>query len=441
MKKYLVINNKINAFNKSLNIPSDKSLSIRCILFASLASGKSNIINILESDDIKSTIGCVQKFGIKIKKKNKGHYEVFGNGIKGYKYKKGISINAGNSGTLARLILGCLIDSPHKIKLMGDQSLSKRDFTRVLNPLKKIGLIFGKKKSLPLMIKGTSNPKPIRYHENQSSAQVKTCLMLAAIKTNGRTIIIAKKSRTHSEILFKELKIPIKIKSTQKRDIIEILKTKKISSFTYKLPGDISSASFFIVLTLLTNNAKLTIKNVNINPTRTGIITILNKMGAKIRFRNKKIYKGELIANIEIKSIKNLKNIKLPQKFNSSAIDEFLLIFLVAAKAKGVSIFKGLSELDKKESPRLKWSSKILNYMGVKNILTKNSIKIYGNPSLKLNKTITIKNFLKDHRVFMMSTIAALTCGGRWIINNPDSISTSFPSFIKKVKELGGKIN
>ena len=175
---------------------------------------------------------------------------------------------------------------------MGDQSLSKRDFTRVLNTLKKIGLIFGKKKSLPLMIKGTSNPKPIRYHENQSSAQVKTCLMLAAIKTNGKTIIIAKKSRTHSEILFKELKIPIKIKSTQKRDIIEILKTKKISSFTYKLPGDISSASFFIVLTLLTNNAKLTIKNVNINPTRTGIITILNKMGAKIRFRNKKIYKG-----------------------------------------------------------------------------------------------------------------------------------------------------
>ena len=441
MKKSLVINNKINAFNKSLNIPSDKSLSIRCILFASLASGKSKIINILESDDIKNTIGCVQKFGIRIKKKNKGHYEVFGNGVNGYKYKKGISINAGNSGTLARLILGCLIDSPHKIKLMGDQSLSKRDFTRVLNPLKKIGLIFGKKKSLPLMIKGTSNPKPIRYHENQSSAQVKTCLMLAAIKTNGKTIIIAKKSRTHSEILFKELKIPIKIKSTQKRDIIEILKTKKISSFTYKLPGDISSASFFIVLTLLTNNAKLTIKNVNINPTRTGIITILNKMGAKIRFRNKKIYKCKIIANIEIKSIKNLKNIKIPQKFNSSAIDEFLLIFLVAAKAKGISIFKGLSELDKKESPRLKWSSKILNYMGVKNVLTENSIKIYGNPNLKLNKTIIIKNFLKDHRVFMMSTIAALTCGGRWIINNPESISTSFPSFIKKIKELGGKLN
>ena len=439
MSKFLLIDKKINRFNKSITVPADKSLSIRCILFASLANGKSKILNILESDDIKSTINCIRKFGIKIQKKNK-YYEIFGKGLGGYEYKKGITINAGNSGTLARLILGCLVDSPYEVKLIGDQSLSQRDFSRVLEPLKKFGISFKSKRGLPLKIRGTKSPKSIKYYENKSSAQVKTCIMLAAIKAEGETEIIAKKSRNHSEILFKELNIPINVKNKNERDIIKVKKTKKFSSFNYKLPGDISSASFFIVLTLLSDKSKLLIKNVNINPTRTGIIKILNLMGAKIKFRNKRTLKGEAIANIEIKSTKNFKKISLPMRFNSSAIDEFLLIFLVAAKADGVSFFKGLSELNKKESPRLKWASKILNYMGVKNITTYDSIKIYGNPEFKLNRSIIIKNFLKDHRIFMVSVIAALTLGGNWKIHDSDSYKTSFPSFLKILKNLGAKI-
>ena len=159
-------------------------------------------------------------------------------------------------------------------------------------------------------------------------------------------------------------------------------------------------------------------------------------MGAIIKFRNQKIYKGEKIADIFVKSSKKLKSINCPKEWNSSAIDEFLIIFLVAAKAKGISYFRNLDELNQKESPRLIWASKILNLMGVENTMTKNSLKIRGNPNLILNKKIIIKNFLKDHRVFMMSAIAALTFGGNWKINDADSIKTSFPKFLKILKEL-----
>ena len=190
------------------------------------------------------------------------------------------------------------------------------------------------------------------------------------------------------------------------------------------------------MLTALSKNSKLIIKNVNINPSRIGLIAILKKMGIKIIFRNKKEYKGEKIADIKIEGTNKIKSINCPSSLNSSAIDEFLVIFLIAAKAKGISYFKGLSELNQKESPRLKWGSKILNKMGIKTITTKNSIKIFGNPNLKIDKKIIIKNFLKDHRVFMTSVIAALSFGGEWKIHDKDSIKTSFPNFLNIIRDL-----
>ncbi len=159
-------------------------------------------------------------------------------------------------------------------------------------------------------------------------------------------------------------------------------------------------------------------------------------MGVKITFKNQRIYKGEKIADIKVKSPKNLKSINCPSKLNSGAIDEFLVIFLVAAKAKGISFFKNLDELNQKESPRLKLGSEILNKIGIKTILTKNSIKIFGNPNLKVTKKIVIKNYLKDHRIFMTSVIAALTFGGSWKIYNKDSIQTSFPNFLEIINDI-----
>jgi 3-phosphoshikimate 1-carboxyvinyltransferase len=436
MNNLTLINRSIRPFNKTVQIEGDKSLSIRWALIASQAVGKSSAINILRSDDVLSTLDCLRKLGVKIKL-FKNSCTIKGLGINGYNYKKKIILDAGNSGTLGRLIIGLLIHSKNKIKIIGDKSLSKRDFSRITEPLKKFGVkIYSNKGRLPVIIEGTKNPKPIKYTENKGSAQCKTAVMLAALNTKGTTIIKAKKSRNHTELLFKYLKLPIKVNRKKNFDLIKIEGKKKINAFNYKIPSDISSSAFFIVLTALSERSKLKIKNVNINPSRIGIVKILKMMGVKIVFKNMNIYKGEKIADIILESTKNLKGINCPKKLNSSAIDEFLLIFLIAAKAKGVSYFKGLSELNKKESPRLKWGSKILKFMGVKTIVTNDSIKIFGNPNLKLNKKIVIKNFLKDHRVFMTSVIAALAFGGKWNIHDKDSIKTSFPSFLKIIDNL-----
>ena len=440
MNNAIKFNKKINSFNKKITIDGDKSLSIRWALLASQALGKSRAYKLLKSEDVMSVLMCLKKLGIKIKINN-NYCEIIGKGLNSYNYKNNLILDAGNSGTLGRLILGLLVHSKKKIKLIGDKSLSKRDFSRVTKPLKKFGAKFYSRKEnkLPLSIMGTNLAKPIDYFENKASAQVKTSICFAALNTTGETIIKAKKSRDHTELLFKYLKIPIKIKKTKKFDFIKIKGKKKIKSFNYTIPGDISSSAFFIVLTTLSDNSKLLIKNVNINSSRTGVITILKKMGAKISFKKQKNYRGEQIADIFIKSAKNLKAINCPQKLNSSAIDEFLIIFLAAAKAKGISYFKDIAELNQKESPRLEWGSKILNMMGIKTILTKHSIKIYGNPNLEIKNKIIIKNYLKDHRIFMMSTIAALTFGGHWTIFDKNSINTSFPSFLKIVNKLNKK--
>ena len=440
MPDHIIINKKINNFKKKIFISGDKSISIRWVLFASIASGISRAKNLLVSEDVLAAIKIIKKFGIKVIQK-KGFFVIFGKGINGYNYRKNIVLNAGNSATLGRLILGLIINSNTAIKLIGDRSLSKRDFKRVTSPLSKFGAKFKLQKnfSLPLTIQGSKKIKSIRYHETRGSAQCKSSVMLAAMRANGTTYIKAKKSRDHTERMMKNLSLPIRVIKKKNYDLIQIKKVKKIKKIDYNIPSDISSSAFFIVLTALSNESELIIKNININPSRIGVITILKKMGVNITFQNKKIYKGEEVADIKIKSSKSIKPINCPSSLNSSAIDEFLVIFLVAAKANGNSYFKGIAELNKKESPRLKWGSKILNKMGIKNITTHNSIKIFGNPNLKINKKIIIENYLKDHRVFMTSVVAALSFGGVWKIHDSKSIKTSFPNFLKVINQLKKK--
>ena len=431
MSNSIVIKKKIDKFKKTITVSGDKSISIRWVLFSSLANGISTARNLLLSEDVIAALNAIKKLGIKYRIKN-NECKIYGKGFDGYEYKKNLLINAKNSGTLGRLILGLLINCKKPIKLIGDKSLSKRDFKRISDPLSKFGAKFKLKKNkyLPLIISGSKKPKPINYIERKGSAQCKSSVIFAGMRTKGATFIKAKKSRNHTELLCKYLNLPINVKTNKKYDEIKINKVSNIKVLNYTIPSDISSSAFFIVLTALAKNSELIIKNVNINNSRIGIIHILKKMGVKIVFRNKRIYKGEKIADIFIKSPNQLKPINCPKNLNSGAIDEFLIIFLVAAKAKGISYFKGLEELNQKESPRLKWGSKILNKMGVKNILTKSSIKIYGNPNLNIEKKVVIKDFLKDHRVFMTSVIAALSFGGFWKIYDRNSIKTSFPAFL-----------
>ena len=437
MSNLIIFKNKIKRFSNTIRVSGDKSISIRWILFSSLADGVSEAQNLLMSQDVIAALNAVKKLGIKIKL-NKNSCKIYGRGINGFTYKKNLVIDAKNSGTLGRLILGFLVNTKNPIKIIGDKSLSKRDFKRISDPLSRFGvnLKLKNKKNLPLIIDGSSNLTPIKYFENRGSAQCKSAVIFAATRTRGTTTIKAKKSRNHTELLCKYLNLPVTVKNKKNYDLIKVKEVKNIKSFNYKIPSDISSSAFFIVLTSLSQDSKLTIKDVNINPSRIGIITILKKMGVKIYLKNQKYYKGEKKADIEVKGPKKIRSINCPIKLNSKAIDEFLVIFLVAAKAEGISYFKNLAELNQKESPRLVWGSKILGKMGIKTITTKNSIKIFGNPNLKIKKKIEIKNYLKDHRVFMTSVIAALSFGGEWKIHDKDSIKTSFPSFLNIIKKI-----
>ena len=441
MTNHVIIQDKIKGFNKTIEVSGDKSISIRCVLLASQAIGNSKIYNLLESDDVINTLKSIKKLGINFKK-IRNFYQISGRGLSGYNTSRKIKLDAGNSGTFARLILGLLVNSQNTITILGDKSLSRRDFSRVSEPLKLFGAkILTNKSKLPVNIYGSNFLRPIDYFENIGSAQCKSSIILAALKTPGTTKIIAKKSRDHTELLLKSLKVPIKILKKKTFDYIHINGISNFSGFNYKVPGDISSAAFFIVLTILTAKSNLILKNINVNNSRMGIIKILNKMNARILIKNKKKYKGEHVSDIFVKSKQNLKSINCPKNLNSMAIDEFLIIFLAAAKAKGVSSFKDLGELNKKESPRLDIGVKFLKMIGIKVLRKKNDIKIFGNPNLELNGKFNVKNFKKDHRVFMMSCIAALTLGGEWKIYDKNSIKSSFPKFLKIIKSLGAKIS
>ena len=441
MSNHILIEKKINKFNKKIVVSPDKSISIRSVLLASQAVGISKISNLLESEDVLNTLKTIKKLGIHYRKSG-NNYIIEGFGLNGFDTKKEITINAGNSGTLARLILGLLVKSKKKVKLIGDKSLSKRDFSRVINPLRKFGAnIKSKKNLLPIEILGSEFLRPITYDENIGSAQVKSCMILAALNTPGVSVFNTRASRNHTELMLKFLKYPLKIKKERGNELIEIQGLSQFKGFNYKVPGDISSASFFIVLTLLSKKSEIEIKNVNVNSSRVGIINILNKMGANIKLKGKKTYKGEKIANIHVKSKENLKPINCPAKLNSSAIDEFLIIFLVAAKSKGISKFKDLGEMNKKESKRLDLGVKFLRSIGIKVDRFKDNVNIHGNPNLILSKKFEMKNFLKDHRIFFLSCITALTLGGKWKIYDKDSINTSFPNFLEILKKIRAQIN
>ncbi len=437
MKK-LVISNKINNYNKTISVDGDKSISIRSLLLGSQSYGICKIKNLPNSEDVLHTINGLRKLGVKITFNN-NICSITGNGLGSFKINNKVTIDAGNSGTFARLLLGLLIKGTHKVKLIGDKSLSRRDFLRISEPLQKFGSSFNlnKKGGLPIEIHATELIKPIQYKETRGSAQCKSSVMLAALNSPGNTIIEAKKSRDHTELFFKYLKLPIKIKRKKDFDIIHIKGEKQFRSFKYQIPGDISSSSFFVVLTILSKKSELKIKNVNVNPSRIGFIKIINKMGGKVRIKNKRKVYGEYVADLHIKSQKKIKSINCPVKFNSNAIDEFLIIFLLASKAKGVSKFSNLGELNKKESPRLKLGSNILNMMGIKTVLKDNTLKIYGNPNLKIKKEIKIKNYYKDHRIFMTSVIGGLVLGGKWTIHDVNSYKSSFPSFMNILRKIG----
>ena len=445
MKKKIsvLIKKKINKFNKTVKSPADKSCSIRALLFASQCIGISKIKNLLESEDVLNCLQALRKLGVKIVKSN-GVYSIYGNGLSSFRIKKKLTkIYIGNSLTTSRLLCGLLSTHPRKFYLYGDASANKRDMSRVIKPLEKIGAFFYPKgkKTTPLIIEGTSMPLAQNHIESLGSGQVKSSILLAALNTPGITTIEEQKiSRNHSEIFLNEINADIKIKKIKKRNLISLRGQKNLHCFNYTVSSDPSSTSFLIALTLLTPGSQLLIHNVLCNSTRIGFIKVLkDKMNANIRIKNLKKISGEPVGSILVKS-SSLKKINCPKKIVTSLIDEFPILFIIAALTKGVSKFKSIGELRHKESDRIKNIEFGLNKIGIKTISTANSLKVFGNPNIKIKKKLDI--YPKgDHRIAMSWAILGLLTSERKIkIHNFETVNTSFPNFVSLIRSLGGEI-
>ena len=439
-KKFsVIVEKKILKFNKTIVCEGDKSITHRGFLLSSQCRGVSKLKGVLESEDIKSTINCLKKLGVKILKK-KNEYWVFGNGLNSFKILNNKRLNTGNSGTLTRILIGLLsTNSSLKVKISGDQSLNKRDMGRVIEPLSKIGCVFSpkNKKNLPLVIQGTEMPLAQNHIENLGSAQVKSSILMAALDTPGITTIEEKKlSRNHTENILRAIGADIKVKKLKNQNLIFLRGQKDLNNFNLQIPGDPSSSAFFVALALLTVGSILKIKNINLNPFRIGFIRVLKKMNAKIKIVNLRKKLGESVGDIIVRS-SNLRPIKFPIKEITSTIDEFPILFIIASQVKGLSIFSGIGELRNKESDRIKNIESGLKKIGIKVVSTKNSIKIFGNPNKKIKKTLEI-NPKNDHRIAMSFFCLGQLIDGKIKINNFDTVNTSFPKFLSIMKKKIG---
>ena len=445
MKKNIsvLINKKINKYNKTIKVTPDKSISLRALLLASQCIGVSKIKNLLESEDVLNCMAALKKLGVKIDKKNNIYY-IYGNGLNSFKTNnKLIKIYVGNSGTTARLLSGLLSTQDKKFYLYGDKAMNKRDMSRVIEPLKKVGCFFypPKKKTLPLIIEGTSMPLAQKHFEEKGSAQIKSALALCALNTPGITTIEEKKiSRNHTEIFLNKIGADIKVTKFKKSNVISIRGQKNLYSFDYTVSSDPSSAAFLIALTLLTPGSKSIIHNVLCNDTRIFFLKILKRMNGNIKIKNLKRSKksGELEGSIITASSK-LKPIKISKDI-AKFIDEIPILAVCAIFANGVSKFQNVEQLKHKESNRILEIKKLLKQAGIMCKTTKDSIKIYGKSEIETkNKSVIIKT-KGDHRICMSSAILSLVTGIKTKINNFETVNTSFPGFIPLIKSLGGKI-
>lgn len=424
----------ISGLRGEVTIPGDKSISHRCVMFGSLAKGITEVHNFLQGADCKATIDCFQKMGIPIET-NQDTVIIHGKGIHGLSSPSEM-LHVGNSGTTTRLISGILVGQPFDSKLSGDASLNSRPMKRIMEPLTKMG---GNISSIlrngcaPLYIT-PGNLKGIHYDSPVASAQVKSCLLLAGLYAEGETSVTEPAlSRNHTELMLKEFGANIRskyeINSTKATAIItpcDELYGQKIT-----VPGDISSAAYFIAAGLLVPDSEILIKNVGVNSTRAGILKVCEDMGGDIQLLNKRTEGGEPIADILVRTSK-LHGITIEGDIIPTLIDEIPMIAVMAAMAEGTTVIKDAAELKVKETDRIETTTDNLKAMGCHVTPTADGMIIQGERPLHGAKIHT----LLDHRIAMAFSIAALVADGTTKILDSHCVDVSYPTFYDTFEEL-----
>jgi 3-phosphoshikimate 1-carboxyvinyltransferase len=417
-----------NGLKGSIEIPGDKSISHRSVMFGSIAQGVTRVTNFLPGDDCLSTISCFRKLGVVIEDNEDG-LTIYGNGIDGLKEPNEL-LDVGNSGTTIRLLLGILAGRPFFSSLIGDQSIGKRPMTRVTEPLRTMGAkIDGRKNGefTPLSIRG-GHLNPIHYNMPVASAQVKSALILAGLQAEGETTIIEKaESRDHTERMIRKFGGEVE-KDNRK---ITVKGGQKLIASDILVPGDISSAAFFLVAVAIIPDSEIHLKNVGLNPTRTGIIEIMTQMGAILEIHNNDENSFEPAGDITIKSSR-LRGTVVEGDVIPRLIDEIPIIALLATQAEGTTIIKDASELKVKETNRIDTVVQELTKLGASIDATDDGMIIHGGTTLKGGKVSSHG----DHRIGMMLAIASLLCEDQVELEDPEAISVSYPNFFKHLNRL-----
>lgn len=412
----------------TIQVPGDKSISHRSVMLGAIAEGKTKVYGLLTGEDCLNTIDCFRKMGVQIKRE--GNYvEIDGTGFNGLKEPDEI-LDVGNSGTTIRLMLGILAGAPFHTCLIGDDSIAKRPMDRVARPLRQMGArIDGRKNGsfTPISIRG-GGLKGIEYSSPVASAQVKSSILLAGLHAEGMTTVIEpQSSRDHTERMLKAFGCEVEIDGLK----TAIRGKQALKGTTIKVPGDISSAAFFLVAGAIVPNSELTIKNVGINSTRTGIIDVLKEMGANIIIEETESGEIEPAADISIKT-SNLKGIEIGGDMIPRLIDEIPIIALAATQAEGVTIIKDAEELKVKETNRIDTVVRELSKMGARIEATDDGMIIYGGTDLRPS----LVDSHGDHRIGMMLAIASCLAKGETVVENSEAISISYPNFFQHLEEL-----
>ena len=418
----------IKHLNGSIRVPGDKSISHRSIIFGSLAEGETKVYDILRGEDVLSTMQVFRDLGVDIEDKD-GVVTIQGVGLDGLKAPQN-ALDMGNSGTSIRLISGVLAGADFEVEMFGDDSLSKRPMDRVTLPLKKMGVSISgqtERDLPPLHLKGTKNLTPIQYELPIASAQVKSALIFAALQAQGQSVIIEKEcTRNHTEDMLRQFGGDLSVDGKK----ITVQGPQKLSGQTVVVPGDISSAAFWLVAGLIVPNSRVVLKNVGINETRTGIIDVIRAMGGKLELTDIDSIAKSATLTVETS---DLKGTEIGGALIPRLIDELPIIALLATQAQGQTVIKDAEELKVKETDRIQVVADALNSMGATITPTKDGMIIKGKSALHGAKV----NTFGDHRIGMMTAIAALlVADGEVELDRAEAINTSYPSFFDDLETL-----
>ncbi|WP_294248279.1 3-phosphoshikimate 1-carboxyvinyltransferase [uncultured Sphingomonas sp.] len=425
------------ALRGTIAVPGDKSISHRSLMLSALAVGESRVEGLLEGEDVLATAAAMRAMGADIVRQDDGVWVIHGVGVGGLLQPE-TALDMGNSGTSTRLLMGVVASHPITATFIGDASLSKRPMGRVIEPLSQMGAQFQDTPGgrLPLMVRGISPAVPIRYTLPVASAQVKSAILLAGLNTPGETTVIEPiATRDHSERMLAGFGADLTVTPSPEGRIITIRGQAELKPQNIVVPGDPSSAAFWLVAGSIVPGADVTITNVGMNPTRTGIIAALKMMGADITELDARIVGGEPVADLRVRHAA-LSAIEVPSELTPSMIDEYPVLFVAAAFATGTTIARGAEELRVKESDRITAMANALGACGVACEEFEDGMAVTGTAGDPIPGGATIATLL-DHRIAMSMTIAALNARDPITLDDAAPVATSYPVFFDTLETLG----